>query len=144
MSLGGVAGHSHKYFDRSHPGYFHRLVLPQNLSGVTAAVLVVRREVYEQVKGLDEVNLRVAFNDVDFCLKVREAGYRNLWTPHAELYHYESISRGTEDTPEKLARFQSEVSFMQQKWGNTLMRDPYYNPNLTRDREDFSLHSPKL
>ena len=138
MSLGGVAGHSHKYFDRSHPGYFHRLVLLQNLSGVTAAVLVVRREVYEQVNGLD-VNLCVAFNDVDFCLKVREAGYRNLWTPHAELYHYESISRGTEDTTEKQTRFLSEVKFMQDKWGDALVYDPYYNPNLSRDREDFSI-----
>lgn len=140
-SLGGVAGHSHKYFPRNNVGYFHRLVLTQSLSAVTAACLLVRREVYDQVAGLDEINLKVAFNDVDFCLKVREAGYRNLWTPYAELYHYESISRGTEDTPEKLARFQSEVAFMQNKWGSALKYDPYYNPNLTKDREDFSINS---
>lgn len=137
--LGGVAGHSHKYFPRTHPGYFSRLLLTQSLSAVTAACLLVRREVYEQVNGLDEVNLRIAFNDIDFCLKVREAGYRNLWTPYAELYHYESVSRGTEDTPEKQERFQSEVMFMQEKWGAALERDPFYNPNLTRDREDFSI-----
>ena len=140
-SLGDVAGHSHKYYPGKHPGYFNRLLLTQSLSAVTAACLIVRRKVFEQVNGLDEINLRVAFNDVDFCLKVREAGYRNLWTPYAELYHYESISRGSEDTPEKQARFQSEVKFMQQKWGNALVCDPYYNPNLTRDREDYSITS---
>ena len=90
---------------------------------------------------MDETNLRIAFNDVDFCLKVREAGYRNLWTPYAEMYHYESISRGAEDTPEKQARFQSEVMFMQNKWGAALEVDPFYNPNLTKDREDFSLRT---
>lgn len=140
-SLGDVAGHSHKHFPRTHPGYFSRLLLPQSMSAVTAACLLVRRKVYEEVKGLDETNLRIAFNDVDFCLKVREAGYRNLWTPYAEMYHYESISRGSEDTPEKQARFQSEVMFMQNKWGAALEGDPFYNPNLTKDREDFSLRT---
>lgn len=138
-SLGGVAGHSHKYFPKAHPGYFHRLFLHQAMSAVTAACLLVRREVYEEVGGLDEVNLQIAFNDVDFCLKVRTAGYRNLWTPYAELYHYESVSRGAEDTPEKQARFQSEINFMQKKWGAALQSDPFYSPNLTKDREDFSI-----
>lgn len=108
-SLGGVAGHSHKHFDRNHPGYFYRLKLPQALSAVTAACLIVRKEVFDKVKGLDEENLKVAFNDVDFCLKVQAAGYRNVWTPYAELYHYESISRGAEDSPEKIKRFQGEI-----------------------------------
>lgn len=138
-SLGGVAGHSHKHFPGKHPGYFHRLVLVQQLSAVTAACLLVRRSIYEEVGGLDEVNLHVAFNDVDFCLKVREAGYRNLWTPYAELYHHESISRGHEDTPEKRERFNGEVNFMKSKWGDALKYDPCYNLNLTKDREDFSL-----
>ena len=138
-SIGGVAGHSHKHFSRKSPGYFSRLLLAQTLSAVTAACLLIRKEVYNQVGGLDEKNLKVAFNDVDFCLKVRAAGYRNLWTPYAELYHYESISRGAEDTPEKIKRFGREVNFMQQKWGAALESDPYYNPNLTRDREDFSI-----
>src|SRR5690606_37017652 len=139
LGLGGVAGHSHKYFPRSATGYFHRLQVVQNLSAVTAACLVVRKSVYMQVGGLEEEALRVAFNDVDFCLKVREAGYRNLWTPYAELYHHESKSRGTEDTPEKQARFMSELAYMQEKWGFHLQADPYYSRNLTATREDFSL-----
>lgn len=139
LGLGGVAGHSHKYFPRSATGYFSRLQVVQNLSAVTAACLVVRKSVYMQVGGLEEEALRVAFNDVDFCLKVREAGYRNLWTPYAELYHHESKSRGAEDTPEKQARFTSEVGYMQEKWGGHLQADPYYSRNLTATREDFSL-----
>lgn len=138
-SIGGVAGHSHKYFDRYHPGYFSRLLLTQTLSAVTAACLIVRREVFDEVSGLDEENLKVAFNDVDFCLKVQDAGYRNLWTPYAELYHYESISRGAEDSVEKIQRFQGEVNFMKNKWQNLLEYDRYYSVNLTKDREDFSL-----
>lgn len=139
LSLGGVAGHSHKHFPRNHPGYFHRLSLVQTLSAVTAACLLIRKEIFEHVQGLDEENLHVAFNDVDFCLKVREAGYRNLWTPYAELYHYESISRGAEDSPEKIARFTREVNFMKNKWGKHLEIDPFYSQNLTKHREDFSI-----
>lgn len=139
LSLGGVAGHSHKHFPRNHPGYFHRLSLVQTLSAVTAACLLIRKEIFDLVSGLDEKNLKVAFNDVDFCLKVREAGYRNLWTPYAELYHYESISRGAEDSPEKIARFTQEVNFMKAKWTDYLERDPFYSPNLTKNREDFSI-----
>ena len=142
LGLGGVAGHSHKCYPRYSPGYFHRLFLVQALSAVTAACLLVRRDVFDQVGGLDEVNLKVAFNDVDFCLKVREAGFRNLWTPYAELYHHESVSRGAEDTPEKLARFQQEVRFLVNKWGDKLRQDPYYSPNLTCNLEDFSLAWP--
>lgn len=139
IGLGGVAGHSHKHAHRSSTGYFHRLVLTQALSAVTAACLLIRKTIYREVLGLDEKNLAVAFNDIDFCLKVMQAGYRNIWTPHAELYHYESISRGAEDTPEKRGRFQKEVMYMKEKWGNTLERDPFYSPNLTLDREDFSI-----
>ncbi|KXS55218.1 MAG: family 2 glycosyl transferase [Marinobacter sp. T13-3] len=139
VSLGGVAGHSHKYFNSNDPGYFARLKLIQAMSAVTAACLLVRKDVYEKIGGLDELSLRVAFNDVDFCLKVREAGYRNLWTPYAELYHHESISRGHEDTPEKQLRFQTEVETMKERWGKRLEVDPYYSPNLTKTREDFSI-----
>ncbi len=138
LGIGGVGGHSHKHFPRHHPGYFSRLLLTQSLSAVTAACLLIRKEIFEHVNGLDEENLHVAFNDVDFCLKVREAGYRNLWTPYAELYHYESISRGAEDSPEKIARFTREVNFMKSKWGKHLEVDPFYSKNLTKDREDFS------
>ena len=136
--LGGVAGHSHKYFPRNASGYFHRLKIVQNLSAVTAACLVVRKEVYQEVGGLNERDLKVAFNDVDFCLRVRTVGYRNLWTPYAELYHHESKSRGAEDTPEKMERFKQEVAYMQETWGEQLYCDPYYSANLTLDREDFS------
>jgi GT2 family glycosyltransferase len=131
---------SHKYFEHDSHGYFSRLNLTQNYSVVTAACLVIKRSTYEKVGGLDEVNLKVAFNDVDFCMKVREAGYRNLWTPYAELYHHESVSRGAEDTPEKQARANAEVDFIKSKWGSLLTEDPYYSPHLTKDREDFSIN----
>jgi O-antigen biosynthesis protein len=139
LGLGGVAGHSHKYFPRDSSGYFHRLKIIQNLSAVTAACLVVRKAVFEQVGGLEEEGLRIAFNDVDFCLKVREAGYRNLWTPYAELYHHESKSRGAEDTAEKIERFNKEIHFIKDKWRGKLQSDPYYSRNLTLAKEDFSL-----
>lgn len=139
LGIGGVAGHSHKYFNGNALGYFSRLQLVQNLSAVTAACLLVRKEIFEQVGGLNEEHLKVAFNDVDFCLKVREAGYRNLFTPFAELYHHESVSRGAEDNPEKQARFQAEIAYMRQTWGPQLDNDPAYNPNLTLAYEDFSL-----
>lgn len=139
LGIGGVANHSHKHFSRTHPGYFARLVCTQNYSAVTAACLLIRKEIFDAVEGLDEENLKVAFNDVDFCLKVREAGYRNLWTPYAELYHYESISRGIEDSPEKIARFTGEVDFMKAKWGTHLEIDPFYSQNLTKTKEDFSI-----
>lgn len=142
LGIGGLANHSHKYYPYDHPGYYARLTCIQNLSAVTAACLLVRREVFEAAGGLDAVNLKVAFNDVDFCMKVRELGYRNLWTPYAELYHHESVSRGAEDTPEKYARFKSEVDFMVSKWGEKLTLDPYYNVNLTIGHEDFSLAWP--
>jgi len=108
-------------------------------SAVTAACLLVRKELYQQVGGLDETHLTVAYNDVDFCLKVRQLGYRNIYTPKAVLFHHESISRGKEDTPKKLKRYRSEVKYMWNKWGDVLNNDPMYNPNLTRTKEDFSL-----
>jgi GT2 family glycosyltransferase len=137
--IGGVAGHSHKYQPRDADGYFSRMRIVHNTSAVTAAVLLLRREVFEQVGGLDEEGLRVAFNDVDLCLKVMAAGYRNLWTPFAELYHHESISRGSDEAPEKRERFRRECEVMQARWAQVLARDPYYNPNLSLQREDYSL-----
>ena len=142
LGIGGVANHSHLNFDRSHPGYAARLICTQNYSAVTAACLVVRRFIYLELLGLDENNLKIAFNDVDFCLRVRQAGYRNLWTPFAELYHYESISRGQEDTYIKKERFRKEVEFMQQKYDQIILTDPYYNINLTKRGTDFSLNPP--
>ncbi|HSW36320.1 MAG TPA: glycosyl transferase family 2, partial [Candidatus Limnocylindrales bacterium] len=87
-------------------------------------------------------NLKIAFGDVDFCLRVREAGYRNVWTPYAELYHHESATRGYEDTPEKQARFAGEGRYLQDRWGRLLLHDPAYSPNLTLDRGDFSYAWP--
>jgi GT2 family glycosyltransferase len=114
----------------------------QNFSAVTAACLVIRREIFEKVGGFDETKLAVAFNDIDFCLRVLKAGYRNLWTPFAELYHHESASRGIEDSPDKLERFAAEIATMRGRWAAILDRDPAYNPNLTAEFEDFSLAVP--
>ncbi len=139
LGIGGVAGHSHKYFSRNEHGYFSRLELVQNLSAVTGACLLVRKAVFEQVGGLEEENLAVAFNDVDLCLKVREAGYRNLWTPYAELYHHESHTRGQDDTLKKRNRALREVEYMRKRWGTLLDNDPAYNPNLSLVHEDYSL-----
>lgn len=136
--LGGVAGHSHKHFRGDHSGYFKRLKVTQNLTAVTAACLAVRKSVFDQVGGLNETDLTIAFNDVDFCLRVQAAGYRNLWSPHIEMIHHESVSRGAEDTPEKQARFSKEIAYMKNTWSQELMNDPYYSPWLTLYREDFS------
>ncbi|WP_337073053.1 glycosyltransferase family 2 protein [Aeromonas veronii] len=137
LGIGGVAGHSHKFFRQHHHGYHSRLSLVQNYSAVTAATLLVRKSVYDEVGGM-ETSLSVAFNDVDFCLKVLDAGYRNLWTPFAELIHHESVSRGYEDNPEKQARFRREVDYMKNKWGHRLNNDPCYNVNLSLTHENFS------
>ncbi len=139
LGLWGLAGHSHKHFPAAADGYQHRLQSVQNYSAVTAACLLLRRELYLSVGGLNETELTVAFNDVDLCLKVQAAGYRNLWTPYAELYHHESKSRGREDTPEKKARERAEVLYMQQQWSALISDDPCYSPHLTRQREDHSI-----
>ena len=142
LGIGGVAAHAWQTHPRGAAGQAHRNLLQQNLSAVTAACLVIRREVYQQVGGLNADELKVAFNDVDFCLKVRAAGYRNFWTPYAELYHHESASRGKEDTLEKRDRFRSEVEYMRATWGDLLDHDPAYNPNLTLTINDFTLALP--
>jgi GT2 family glycosyltransferase len=141
LGIGGVAAHAWQTHPRGAAGQAHRNLLQQNLSAVTAACLVIRREVYLEAGGLDE-QLRVAFNDVDFCLAVRARGYRNLWTPYAELYHHESASRGAEDTLEKRDRFRGEVEYITAKWGDALVNDPAYNPNLTLTINDFTLALP--
>lgn len=138
LGQGGIADHAHKLKAGHDGGYFGRANLTQTLSAVTAACLLVRKTVFEQVGGLDE-SLAVAFNDVDFCLKLREAGYRNIYTPYAVLYHHESVSRGQENSPEKQARFEGEVAFMKRQWGAALTQDPYYNPNLSLGHENFVL-----
>ena len=137
--LGGYAGHSHKYKKKGGSGYLFRIATVQDFSAVTGACLLVKASVYDEVGGLDE-QFAVAFNDVDFCLRVRDAGCRIAWTPYAELTHYESKSRGgDEKDPAKAARFAAEQQRLYAIHGKeNILDDPYYNPNLTRDREDFS------
>ena len=139
FGIGGVAGHLHKYYPASSDGYMGRLNYVQDVYADTAACLLIRKEIYDEVGGLDE-SYAVAFNDVDFCVRVRQAGYTNVFTPFAQLYHYESKSRGMEDNPEKQKRFQGEVLRFQARWGDLLAKgDPCTNPNFDIQREDFSL-----
>lgn len=143
VGVGGVANHLHAFLERDDPGYCNRAIVAQDLSAVTAACMMTWRKLYLDMGGLDEQNLPVAFNDVDYCLRVREAGYRVVWTPHAELFHHESVSRGKDDTPEKKARAKKESTFMRKRWHRELQHDPFYNPNLSYQRADFSLsHAP--
>ena len=139
LGIYGSASHAHKHFPEDHAGYFNRLISVHNLSSVTAACLMMRKSVFEQVGGFDEVSLKVAYNDVDLCLKVLAQGYRNLWTPYAELIHYESKSRGKKRSWWQRRKLRKEERFLKQKWGDLLLNDPAYNPNLTLDREDFSI-----
>jgi GT2 family glycosyltransferase len=139
LGIGGCAGHAYKRAPGSTTGQMNRAIEAQDFSAVTAACLVVRKEVYEQVGGLDEARFSVAFNDIDFCLRIREAGYRNVWTPYAELFHHESASLGQPDTPERKELFSKEVGNLSKRWGELLEHDPAYNPNLTVDGEGFGI-----
>jgi GT2 family glycosyltransferase len=142
LGIGGVAGHIHKHLPRGVSGYFSRAALIQNFFAVTAACILMRRNVFKEVGGLDEDNLPVAFNDIDLCIKIHKHGYRILWTPYAELYHYESATRGSDHTPEQLPRFMNEVNYMKQRWKDILNNDPYYSPNLSLENDNFSLAYP--
>lgn len=137
-----LAGHAHKHLPKGHHGYFGRASLIQGMSAVTAACLLVRKSVFLEVDGLNETDLKIAFNDVDLCLKIGKAGYQNIWTPNADLYHHESATRGIEDTPEKRMRFIGEVHYMQEKWKDIIDCDPSYNPNLSFEKEDYSIAAP--
>ena len=139
IGFGGIAGHCFVQQPPGSTGYCHRIICAQDYSAVTAACMMVKKSVYEAVHGFSE-ELEVAFNDIDFCMKVRELGKLVVYNPYAELYHYESKSRGLEDTPEKIRRFQKEIATFAEKWPDILKNgDPYYNPNLTLDSQDFSL-----
>jgi len=129
---GGCADHLHADIARDDPGYCHRAVVAQEVSAVTGACLMTWRSLYQKLGGLDEKKLPVAFNDVDYCLRVQEAGLRVIFTPHAQLYHRESASRG-QRSPDR------EASVMRRRWKARMRHDPYYNPNLSYRRPDFSL-----
>ncbi|MGE0558041.1 MAG: glycosyltransferase [Burkholderiales bacterium] len=135
---GGCANHLHSGIAREDPGYCNRAVVAQELSAVTAACLVTRRDLFIGLGGLDARWLKVAFNDVDYCLRVRAAGHQVVWTPHAELYHHESVSRGRNDTWSKKLRSEFEVMVMRRRWGRVMRNDPFYNPNLNYRRPDFT------
>ena len=139
LGLGGIAGHIMCRASREDPGYFGRMISVQEISAVTAACMMVKKSEFDSVKGFDET-FQVAFNDIDLCMKFRAAGKKIVFTPYAELYHYESKSRGLEDTPEKQFRFDKEVKRFQEKWAQQLeMGDPYYSPNLSVTEGDCSL-----
>lgn len=139
LGIGGAAGHAHKFFPAEKSGYFGRLNAIQNFSAVTAACLLTKKELYQKLGGLNEQDLAISFNDIDLCLKIRQAGYLITYTPYAKLYHHESISRGLEDNPAKQERFSKEVAYFLKAWGSLLRHDPYYNTNLTLKAENFSL-----
>jgi GT2 family glycosyltransferase len=139
VGMGGIAGHPHLFAPRQSTGYGQRLVTIRNCSAVTAACLMTRQRVFQEVHGFDERFILV-YNDVDLCLKVRKSGYSIIWTPFAELYHHESRTRGYEDTPQKQARFRRETELMRKKWGHVLRSgDPFYNPNLSLETGNFDL-----
>ena len=136
---GGCANHLHQFIARDDPGYFHRAVVAQELSALTAACMVSWRALYQRLGGLDEKHLPVAFNDVDYCLRVRQAGYKVVWTPHAALYHHESVSRGNDKSAKRMKVARQEVAYMRRQWQKELGADPFYNPNFSYMRPDFVL-----
>ncbi|MBK8204407.1 MAG: hypothetical protein IPK68_19550 [Bdellovibrionales bacterium] len=142
MGVGEVAGHSHKNLPFGQTGYFYRPYCAQEVSAVTAACLMVRTKYYQEVGGLDEeVYLGVLYNDVDFCLKLRRQGYRNIFSPHCQAIHHESKTRGHDFSAQKIERNRRETHTMLSRYKDLLDNgDPFYSPHLTRDREDFSLN----
>lgn len=141
LGLGGVAGHIMYWQQRQKPGYMSRLIVPQNYSAVTGACLLVRKNIYQTLGGCDE-KLAVAYNDVDFCIRVANAGHQIVWTPFAELYHIESASRGSDLDAKKIDRYRSEIAYLEKKQGAVFSSDPFFNPNLTLDSNDFNLAFP--
>jgi GT2 family glycosyltransferase len=142
LGLGGVAGHAFPHIPRGHPGYFNRAWLQQNCSAVTGACMAVRKTVFEELGGFDEENLSVTFNDIDFCLRLTERGYWVVWTPYTNLIHHESASRGHQRTLEEQALFLKEAGYVQRVWARRLIRDPFYNPNLSLNLPGFEIAFP--
>jgi glycosyltransferase involved in cell wall biosynthesis len=142
LGIGELAGHGHRLFTGSHEGYAYRLQVAQNVSCVTAACMITPAQVFSEVGGFDEVNLKASYNDVDLCLKIRDAGYDIVWTPYAELYHFESASRGYDHEANNVDRASSEAKYLKERWGKILAADPFYSPNLTLADESFGLAFP--
>ena len=142
LGLGGVAGHAFPHIPRGHPGYFNRAMLQQNCAAVTGACMAVRKSVFDELGGFDEENLGVTFNDIDFCLRLTQRGYRVVWTPYANLIHHESASRGHQRTREEQREFERAVDYMHQTWAEELLHDPFYNPNLSLNPPGFTLAFP--
>ena len=142
LGIGGVGSHSHKGIPESTNGYFNRAGLIQSVSAVTGASLLINRKLFNEVKGFNTKELPIAYNDIDLCLRVKEQGFRVVYTPFAELYHYESSSRGTDTSGANLIRLENESSYMYQKWEKIIDNDPAYSPNLTLTSDSFSLAWP--
>ena len=144
VGLGGIAGHTHCKKEKHAEGYMGKLHFAQDLSAVTAACIMIKKEVFDRIGGLD-CDFAVAFNDVDLCVRIREQGLLIVFTPYAELYHHESKSRGYEDTPEKQKRFEGEIKLFKKKWGDKILKDgdPYYNPNFSL-QEDYKILYGKI
>ena len=144
VGIGGIAGNRFKSIPKDGHGYFAKESMIENLSAVTAACIMTSKSIYEEVNWMNE-KLAVAFNDVDFCLKIREKGYLIVYNPFVEFWHYESKSRGQENTPEKIKRFQGEICTFEQRWGDILETgDPYYNINLSLDTEVYHMKNIKV
>lgn len=142
LGIGTVASEAFKGIHKDDDGYIHRACLTGNFSALTAACMLFRKNIWQEIGCLDEVNTPNAFGDIDFCLRAREAGYRCVFTPHAQLYHHESASRGSDLDHDKIEAFKAAVSYMKKRWHHSIENDPYYNPNLTFDRADFTLTFP--
>ena len=144
LGMGGIAGHYFKFINRYETGYFSRALTIQNITAVTAACMITKREIFEKVGYMNE-ELEVAFNDIDFCLKIRKAGYDIIYNPYIELWHYESKTRGEENTPEKVKRFNNEIDIFKKYWQKELDNgDPYYNINLRLDNDQCAIKTEKI
>lgn len=142
LGIGGVASHAHKFFPKNHNGYFGRAGLKQEFSAVTGACMLVSKSLFIKLGGFNELDLPIAYNDVDFCLRVRKLGKKVVWTPFAELYHHESVSRVNDTKIKNNERFLKEIKYMNTKWGDWIKNDPAYSPNLSLDSEDFGFAWP--
>lgn len=143
LGVGGIANHAHRHFPSNHPGYFSRATLVNCFSAVTGACLVIDKNRYLSVGGLNETELPISFNDIDLCLKLSSRGFRNIFNPYAILYHHESVTRGYDNNSLKIQRLMKESEYMRSAWGDIIYNDAMYSPNLTKSKEDFSLNFPK-